>query len=337
MKKIPVHIWIHIVMISTIIILLGISGIKLYYWSTATTQISLEDIKQEDFISESEDFFATVDVQKIDNYQDDGILTVVMLGDASLSDYEDGSGIPYLVSEKIRESQNICVYNCCFPGSTMTSSRQSLNEENPNDAFSFYYTSLCILNNTYILLQEGLAHATIADHTFQNTIQTLQDIDFTKVDIIVLSYGANDYLQDRQVIPEQNTEEQPFTQNSTIYTDALRQGIQWIKMAYPQIQFVVMSPTFCYYEEKNGSLTGCDIHRNQVNANMADYMVCSKIAAVNENVTFLDNYWGIPINNENAAEYLSENNLYPNAKGRELIADKLANVLATKIYYQGKK
>lgn len=333
MKKYHIRIWIHIIMISLIVIVLGISAIKLYHWSTATAEISLENINTEDFISESEDFFATADISKIENYQDDGILTVVMLGDASLLDYEDGSGIPYLVGQKVSEKQEISIYNCCFPGATMTSSKPGLDETNGDDAFSFYYTSLCILNDVYVILNEGLETSTIADQTFRTKVQTLEDIDFNKVDVIVLSYGAQDYLQDRYVIPEGDSEEQLFTQNPVIYTDALRQGIEWIRLAYPQIQFIVMSPTFCYFEEENGDLSDCDVRRNQVNANMADYMVCSKIAAVNENVTFLDNYWGIPINSDNAPEYLTESHVYPNAKGRELIAEKLANVLTTKVYY----
>lgn len=325
----------HVTLISLIVIILGISGLKLYHWSTATADISFEHINQDEFISESEDFFATADIDKIEHYQDDGVLSVVMLGDDSLADYNDGSGIPYLVSEKVNQYQTTQVYNCCFPGSTMTASVNGLKkEENPDDSFSFYYTALCILNNNYTLLYEGLESSSMIDSTYACKIQTLEDLDFNKIDIIVLSYGARDYLCNRQVIPVSDSEELAFTQDQTIYTDSLRQGIRWIKSAYPQIQFVVMSPTFCYYETPDGSLLGCDVNRNQVNANMADYMVCSKISCVMENVTFLDNYWGIPIHSDNAEEYLTDSSIFPNAKGRELIADKLANVLNTKIYYK---
>ena len=64
-------------------------------------------------------------------------------------------------------------------------------------------------------------------------------------------------------------------------------------------------------------------------------MISAKSAAVQMNATYLDNYWGIDINAENADNYLTDSTTYPNADGRKLIADKLSETINEKIYYTG--
>lgn len=334
MKKIKKEVWIHIILISLILFVICLTAIKIIRWSTSSSEIDFSEIDMNEFMSESEDFYATKDISNIENYEDDGILTVVMLGDDSLQEYADGSGVPEQVRSLLEKEQPVEIYNCNFHGATMTSKNEGFDGTYGEDAFSFYYTSMCILNDTYLILDKGLETTQHKDAFYEKHIDTLKSIDFSKVDVIVLSYGAEDYLLSRYVVPANDTTEQIYTADSTIYTDALIQGVTWIQMAYPQIQFVVMSPTFCYYVETNGELSDCDIRHNDVNGVMSDYMVCGKVAAVQINTTYLDNYWGIPIHSENAKEYLTESTTYPNADGRALIAKKLAHVLQTKIYYK---
>lgn len=334
MKNIKYTTLIHIILISLIVFVIGLTAVKIIRWSNSSDDIDFDAINTDEFMSESEDFYVTKEISQIENYVDDGILTVVMLGDESLMSYEDGSGVPERVQELLKEEQKIQVYNCSFQGATMSTQNEGFDGTYGEDAFSFYYTAMCILNDTYLLLDQGLETTKAKDSYYEKHIDTLKSIDFSTVDVIVLSYGIQDYLQSRYVVPANDTTEQIFTQDSTIYTDALIQGIEWIRMTYPQIQFVVMSPTFCYYVEEHGEKSNCDVRKNDVNAVMSDYMVCGKVAAVSINVSYLDNYWGIPIHAENAEEYLTDSPYYPNAKGRDLIAKKLSSVLQSKIFYQ---
>lgn len=334
MKRIEKSTWLHIILISLILLVIALTLFKIIRWSKSSSNVDLGKYDMDEFLSESEDFYATKEISKIEKYEDDGILTVVMLGDTSLQSYEDDTGIPEQVQKLVSDTQPVEIYNCNFQGATMSTQNEGFDGSYGDDAFSFYYTAMCILNDTYLILEQGLETATHKDNFYQAHIEQLKEIDFSKVDIIVLSYGAEDYLKSRYVVPANEEAEQIYTQDPTIYTDALIQGIEWIHMTYPQIQFIVMSPSFCYYPETDGSKSNCDIRRNDVNAVMSDYMVCGKVAAVSINVTYLDNYWGIPIHAENAETYLTDSTTYPNALGRELIAKKLAHVINTKVYYK---
>ncbi|MBE5875497.1 MAG: SGNH/GDSL hydrolase family protein [Lachnospiraceae bacterium] len=326
MKKMTTGTLMHIILLSVITILFSASFIKLYLWDKSSADIQTDDFNAADFDTETEDFYATVSPSRIENYTDDGITTILMLGDSSLYDYNDGSGIPTLV----REATDATVYNCSFANSTMSTLNTGFDGSYGNDAFSFYYLAMCIMNNTYEIQRLGLDNASISDESFANKLDLLSGIDFNTIDIVVVSYGAEDYLSGREV----ETLEVATPYRSTVYTEALAQGIDWIRNAYPHIQFVVMSPTFCCYPEEDGTFSAGDTRKNDANATLANYMIAAKNIAVQKNVTYLDNYWGINIHAGNADSYLTESSTYPNSEGRKMIADKLITTITEKIYYE---
>lgn len=325
-EKLSVSTLIHIVMVSIIVIIFATIAIKLFMWDHSAEEIPVETFELNAFDTEPEDYYYTVDINTIENYTDDGELKVVMLGDDSIREYSDESGIPSLVAKDTDST----VYTCSFPKMTMATKNTEFDAAYGDDAFSFYYMSLCISKNNYDFLRAGLTTASNADESYEESITALEAIDFNAVDIMVISCGAQDYLGSHTQV---NTLF-PDAYMSNAYVDALMQGIEWIRAEYPQIQFVVMSPTFCYYVEEDGSYSNCDVRKNEENGTLADYMIAAKSAAVQMNASYLDNYWGIPISAENAGEYLTESTTYPNADGRKLIADKLSETINEKIYYK---
>lgn len=328
-QKLSVSTLIHIALISIIIIVFVISAIKLLMWDSSAEEIPVETFDFNVSNTEPEDYYYSVDINTIENYTDDGELHIVMLGDDSLKDYSDGSGIPALVSK----NTNAITYTCSFPDMTMATQNMEFDVSHGYDAFSFYYTALCISKNDYTFLHDVLPTlpqtARIAD--YENALSTLENIDFNAVDILVLSCGAQDYLkgytQVNSIFPE------AYISNS--YVDSIMQGINWIRAEYPQIQFIIMSPTYCYYMEEDGTHVNCDEKKTADNGTLTDYMIAAKSAAVTLNTTYLDNLRGIDISAENAPNYLTDSTTYPNAQGRKLIADKLSNTISKKIYYTG--
>lgn len=327
-KKLSLNTIIHVVMVSIILIIFASIAIKLFMWDRSAEEVPVETIDFNVFDTEPEDYYYTVDTSTIENYTDDGELQIVILGDDSIKDYSDGSGIPSLV----KKGANATVYNCCFPYMTIATKNAEFDVTYGDDAFSFYYTALCISKTNYDFLRAGLTTTQYTDRAtdYENGISTLESIDFKTVDIMVISCGTQDYLQGHTQV---NTLF-PDAYMSNSYVDSLMQGIDWIRAEYPQIQFVIMSPTFCYYIEDDGTYTNCDVRKNEDNGTLADYMISAKSAAVQMNATYLDNYLGIDINSENAKNYLTESTTYPNANGRKLIADKLSETINEKIYYK---
>ena len=328
-EKLSISTLIHIAMVSVIVIVFATIAIKLLLWNNSAEEILVETIDFNVFDTEPEDYYYTVDISTIENYRDDGELQVVMLGDDSLKEHSDGSGIPSLVSE----TTNAVTHTCSFPNMTMATQNMEFDVTYGYDAFSFYYTALCISKNDYAFLRDVLPTIPQTEpiDDYEQALATLESIDFNTVDIMVISCGAQDYLkgysQVNTLFPE------AYISNS--YVDSVMQGISWIREAYPQIQFIIMSPTFCYYVEADGTYANCDVKKTADNGTLADYMIAAKSAAVAMNSTYLDNYWGIDISADNAKEYLTDSTTYPNAKGRKLIADKLSETINEKIYYTG--
>lgn len=330
LEKLSISTLIHIGMISVIVIIFATIAIKLFLWDNSAEEIPVEIFDTNVFDTEPEDYYYTVDTSTLENYNNDGELTVVILGDDSIKEYSNGSGIPTLVAN----DTNATVYTCSFPDMTVATKNMEFDVNYGYDAFSFYYTALCISKNDYAFLSDVLPTLPATDQTadYEAALTTLAAIDFSKVDIMVISCGAQDYLkgytQINTIFPE------AYISNS--YVDSLMQGMAWIREAYPQLQFVIMSPTFCYYVEEDGSYANCDVKKNADNGTLADYMISAKSAAVQMNATYLDNYWGIDINADNVEAYLTDNTTYPNANGRKLIADKLSKTINERIFYNGK-
>lgn len=328
-EKLSLSTLVHIVMVSIIVIVFTTIAIKLFMWDNSADEIPVETIDLNVFDTEPEDYYYTVDTSTIEHYKNDGELTIVMLGDDSLKDYADESGIGALVAK----NTGATTYTCSFPYMTIATKNMEFDATYGDDSFSFYYMALCISKNNYDFLRAGLTTSQYSHMAadYEHAISTLETIDFHNVDILVISCGAQDYLKGHTQV---NTLF-PDAYISNSYVDSLMQGIDWIRAEYPQIQFVIMSPTFCYYVEEDGSYTNCDIRKNEDNATLADYMISAKSAAVQMNATYLDNYWGIDISAENAMNYLTESTTYPNTDGRKLIANKLSETIKEKIYYQG--
>lgn len=330
MKKIKPTVIAHIVILSAIVIIIAISAFKLYHWDHNTNNSPIEVIDTGEFDTESEDYYVAVDVSLLENYNDDGKLNIAFVGDNLFGDYQDDTGIPSMVAAQIPDST---VYNLGFSNATMCSKNFEYSEDYGNDALSFYFTSLSIANQEgFDLLRNGTRNAEdgVEDY-FMDTIDLMDTIDFSDVDIMVINYGVQDYL-DSRTVESTNSE----LMDPTIFCDALRQGIRWLHAAYPNMQFIVMSPTFCFYEN-DGTYEPADVYKNDEDSTIASYMIAEKNAAAAENVTFLDNYWGVDINSDNADTYFTDSKQYPNEAGRKLIADKLADTIQNRIYYRGGK
>ena len=330
MKRIKPAMIAHIVLLSAIVIIIAIAAFKLYRWDHKSTDNTTEVVDDGQFDTESEDYYVTVDVSRLENYNDDGKLNIVFVGDNLFGDYQDADGIPEMVAAQIPDST---VYNLGFANNTMCSKNFEYSEDYGNDALSFYFTSLSIANKEgFDLLRNGTRNAEdgVEDY-FMDTIDRMDTVDFSDVDIMVVSYGIQDYLQDREIESTNNELLDP-----TIFCDALRQGVRWLRAAYPNMQIIVMSPTFCYYE-KDGSYEPGDVYKNDQDGTIASYMIAEKNACAAENVTFLDNYWGVDINADNADTYFTESKEYPNEAGRKLIADKVVDTIQNHIYYRAGK
>ena len=311
MKKSKKDMIIHASIIAVILLILIVSIFKLVKWNLGSEDAGAV-VTDEDFDTEPEDYVTAMSDELLASKQDDGVTDIVFLGDELLSKYSGEDGIPLLTQGMVADSK---VYNIGFEGMHLSTSSSVWAEENSADSFSLYWVAKSIALGDYNLLNN---YAESVNPDFKETVKLLEAIDFTTVDVLAISYGVHDYLDGRLITDVADPN------NISAYTGSLKSSIEAIQEAYPHIRIIVMAPTFCLVEQ-NGQLVNCDV-TNTGYGMLADYMVAGKSIAVELNVTYLDNYYGVKINAENYKDYLEEN-IYPNADGRKMIAERLAKVL----------
>lgn len=311
MKKTKKDMAIHATIIGVIVLILIISVYKLAKWNEGSESAG-EVITDEDFDTEPEDYVTAMTSVQLASKNDDGICDIVFLGDDLLSKYTDKTGIPGITESLVADSKT---YNIGFEGMHMSASSSVWSEENASDSFSLYWVAKSIALQDFTLLNN---YAEKVNPDFSETVEELEAIDFSTVDVLAITYGVHDYLDGRLITDVADAN------SISAYSGSLKSSIEAIQEAYPHIHIVVMSPTFCLVDQ-DGKTVNCDV-TNTGYGMLADYMVAAKAIAVELNVSYLDNYYGVKINAQTYKDYL-EDNIHPNETGRKLIAERLAEVI----------
>lgn len=305
---------IHVAIISIIVIILGVAIFKILNWGTSSEELIGFDTG-ENFEYEDEDYIALVEPKYLEGRVDDGITTVVMLGDDTLSDYPDADGI----SAQVAQLADATIYDVSFANSRLASKSASgsFSDTYVEDAFSLPWLSLCIAANDYKLQDDKID--SIEGEDYQEALDVLKSIDFETVDIITILYGPHDYLDGTTITDPANHN------NITAYSGALQESIRLIQEEYPHIRIIAVSPSFCVVEDEDGKPNGSDTY-NTGHGILANYMIAAKTISVWSNVSYIDNIFGLPISIETSEDYL-ENHIHPNASTRTFIAQRIADMI----------
>lgn len=309
--------------LAAIVLVIIFCVVKILIWNKGT-RFSFDGPEDPDALqSESMDYYSAMKSELLAG-RDDKETQILFLGDDILTYGSKESSIPVLTAS----ATGATVYNCAFPGSSFASRYESFNDQYCTDAFSFVRLAYCIKSGDFTLLEAYKTEADIYDPSFDATITQLQMIDFNQIDIIFLGYGTYDYLNGLTTTDVNNEKA------ITAMTGAFYTGIDVIREAYPHIRFIVMAPTFCFYDEGNGTLSAGDIRRvGDTNENLGGYVVALRAMCEMIGVSFLDNYFGIPLNVETAQEYLVDN-VHVNDATRKMIADKVIDFVEHRLYTQ---
>lgn len=154
---------------------------------------------------------------------------------------------------------------------------------------------------------------------FPETMKDLSQIDFSKVEILVIEHGTNDY--NRGVIAD--NPENPY--DVTTFGGALRQTLKLLKDTYPEMRIVVMSPIYCALGE-NQDMPSYSTKYGE-GGYLDEYVELEKQIAGEFQVEWLDAYHKSGIWEENAKEYLFDS-LHLNEEGHKLLGEFLAEYLA---------
>lgn len=151
---------------------------------------------------------------------------------------------------------------------------------------------------------------------FKSALEELTKVDFEEVDIVFIEHGINDYSAGRPI----DNEADPL--DVYTYAGSLRYSIEQIKSAYPEIQIVLVTPLYCYFQV-NGE-RGLDSETADFGQGpLINYVEAELKVAEEYELPVVDNFHNLGINSDNIDEYAMDG-IHLNEKGRQLLANALA-------------
>lgn len=315
-KKGSVHVSIHLVLLTAIVLVIGFSALRLYIWNKGTPIVDDPNFQAGDFDIEALDNIIPLAPDKREGWVDDGVTTILCLGDDPFSLNRGEGGL----SEQIAKKTGATVYNGAFTGTTMAAQFASYNDGYILDAFSFPYIADSLASGNFDLMKTAATYS--YDESFVPNVQMLSELDLNTVDLICIMYDGSDYINKRPC----DDPNAPY--DIITYTGALRAGVKAIQDAYPHIRIVVMSHTFCHSIGEDGNFQNGD-RVDLGHGTLSHYLQKERDATMDVSVSFIDNFYG-SVNEDNYLDYMTDY-IHFNDAGRELLAQRFVDCIFPKL------
>lgn len=222
----------------------------------------------------------------------------------------------------IAEKSGATVYNCAVTDSFLASTNYYIDPEtDPMDAFNLYWlTTAFTVDNKEPYERIFAEYGDVISSDAKAAYDTLCSIDFNTIDVIGIMYDANDYLEGRPLGNMENRTDILY------FTGNLEASIDLIQKNYPHIRIIVMSPTYAYALDEDGTYVESDAYYyTEERYSLSEYALIMAQSCGAYGVSFVDNIFGT-INEKNADNYLLDH-INLNTEGREKVADRFVEAL----------
>ena len=222
---------------------------------------------------------------------------------------------PKDISSYLAMMTGATVYNCGFGGCEMSTHADS--NYNP---FSMCNLATAIATDTWTD-QETAAAASGMPAYFADTVTLLESIDFSKIDIVTIAYGTNDWNNGSPLDNGGNADKQYFA-------DAMRYSIETLLTAFPNLHIFVCTPIYrCFLNASYEFIDDTTTHENSHGLTLGDFIEKTVEVAKEYLLPVIDNY-NIGMNRYNRLTYFpSTDGAHPKPEGNQLIASHIAKEL----------
>lgn len=306
----------HFILIIAILLIAVTACYRLIKWNQGTTVEEDIEVDPSEFDVETLDMIIPMDSSRLEGREDDGVTTILCLGNNPFSDDRSEYGL----AAKIGQKTGSVVYDCSFPDSSVACKYPVYDPSYTKDHFNFYYVVECFRNNEFTAIDSIAGDE--PDPRYQEAVDVMKTVDMDKVDVIVVMYDSTDY---NNGVPSDNPDN-PY--DVTAYTGGLRVTLNNIKNTWPYIRVFVMSHTYAQYMDEDGNLYN-GTKKDLGNGTLNHYLVMEVQAAMDCGVSIIDNYYGT-INEDNYENYM-EDHMHYNDRGREKLAERMAEIINTRM------
>lgn len=300
-KRLPLHLILPILIAAVLVIAI----VRFFVWSKGS-DLNIDKTGSEDrFNIEVNDNMVYLPDSKLEGHEDDGVTTILCLGNEPFSEDTSDSGL----AAQIAELGDCNVINAAFPDSQVTCENAVYSTENldsMDDIFNLFYVSYAISIGDFSSLKT-VASVHTEDPAYMNSVEALESTDFDKVDVIAVMYDGIDYINGMAM---QNPD---VPDELTTYVGSLINSFKLLQEKYPYIRIVFLSPYYAEYDGSSSRTTDLG------NGTIVNYFQWAYDTCGSCSVSFLDNYYG-SVNETNYKEYLSDG-IHLNAEGRTKVAD----------------
>ena len=190
----------------------------------------------------------------------------------------------------------------------------------------FFNVPSCILHckQDWSLQDKAVNNPEWADKPeyFDEALSLLKSIDFSKIDIVTIAYGTNDFTA---CVSMDNTEN---PKDIKTFAGALKYSIETLLSAYPHLKIFVCSQTYRFRMDADGVYTtDSDIRANEKGFKLPDYVQKTKEVAKDYHLPFINNY-NIGMSKFTRSVHFSPTDgPHPIQAGCDLIASNIAKEL----------
>ncbi|WP_026526798.1 SGNH/GDSL hydrolase family protein [Butyrivibrio sp. VCD2006] len=153
-------------------------------------------------------------------------------------------------------------------------------------------------------------------------IEDFKKVKPENVDLYVIEYGANDYINGKDLFNASN--------NNDIHTynGALTEGIETLQKISPNAKFIMCSPSYCVWYNGSGQLIGDSYVISKGIGPLCEYANTASNFAGSSGFMYMDSMYAsmFDLKLETVEDYLSDG-LHYNEKGRQIYSAVLAHLI----------
>lgn len=244
---------------------------------------------------------------------------IVVLGDSIMGNLLYSTHSLDIVSKKTGKK----VFNGAFGGTCMAYKERENVMLEPA-VWSMIELAEAICYKDFGVQKAALSHAyqykninhLVPDY-YVERMENLAQIDFSRVEILIIEHGTNDYNTATLLDNEENL------YDKSTFGGALRSGLKLFQEKYPHLRIILMSPVYC---EMEGEGQGKCYEVSYGGGTLDEYVEKEKEIAEEFGIEFLDAYHLSGIWEENAGTYLFDG-IHPSEEGQALLGEFIADYL----------
>ncbi|MBR1477797.1 MAG: SGNH/GDSL hydrolase family protein [Lachnospiraceae bacterium] len=234
---------------------------------------------------------------------------IVYFGDSLIGECRDETSVTAFLSELLGAD----VFNAGFGGTGYAYTFEDARPAYTKGGYNMAALSASILSDDYrnvrgVQIKEG------STDYFAETLDELSEIDFERVDSIIMGHGLNDYGAGVPIYDNGNH------YDTHTFEGAIRTSVRNIRKTNPDIRIIMVTPAYCWFIEE-------ELTCEEFNAGygvLEDYVECEYRLAEELNFELIDIYHGLYETSEyeDWMKYTNDG-LHPNEYARRLMAERI--------------